>query len=98
MRRVRVAERRVFPEGRSGGQSGDLGQVVGEDSVSDPGASAFGGVDHGAVPAVVAFEVADAAFAAGSPLHMPSERWSSFLGLPGFAGSAFAGDDDVADA
>src|SRR4029450_8599913 len=61
----------------------------------DPGA--FGAVDHAAVPSVAASEVADAAFAAGSPFHVPPERSLSFLGLPGVAGSALARNDDVSD-
>jgi hypothetical protein len=41
--------------------------------------------------------VADAAFAAGSPFHLPPERSLSFLGLSGLAGSAPARNDDVSD-
>src|SRR3954464_15053514 len=55
----------------------------------DPGA--FGGVDHGSVPAVAAFEVADPSFAAAPPLDVSSEGSSSFVGLSGLAGSGFAG-------
>jgi hypothetical protein len=84
--------------GGLGGQDGDLGQVVGQDSVSGPDPGAFGAVDHAAVPSVVAFKVTDPAFAAGSPLHSSAERSSSFDVLPGLAGSAFAGNDDVVDA
>jgi hypothetical protein len=40
---------------------------------------------------------ADPAFAAGAPFHGLPEASSSFLGLSGLGGSAFAGDDDVAD-
>jgi hypothetical protein len=83
---------------RSAGQGADLDQVVGQDSVSDPNSCSFGGVDPAAVPSVAAFQAADPAFASGSPLQVPPECPPVFLGLPGLAGSAFAGDDDVADA
>lgn len=53
----------------------------------DPGS--FGAVDAGAVPTVVSFEGADAAFAAGAPLDCSSERWPVFFGAPGLGGSAF---------
>jgi hypothetical protein len=39
--------------GRLGGQGGDLGQVVGEDSVSGPDPGVFGAVDHAAVPSLL---------------------------------------------
>jgi hypothetical protein len=76
----------------SAGQGADLDQVVGEDSVSGPDPGSFGGVDHGAVPSIAAFEGADPSFAAGTPFHVSSERSLSFLGLPGFAGSALCGE------
>ena len=60
--------------GRLCGQGGDLGQVVGQDSVSGLDLGALGAVDHAAVPSVVAFEVADPVFAAGSPFHGSAER------------------------
>jgi len=60
-----------------GGRGGDFGQVVGSDSVSGPDPGAFGVVDHAAVPSVVAFEVADPAFAAG--LNRPEFHAASFL-------------------
>src|SRR3954447_17165172 len=82
----------------SGGQGGDLGEVVCEDSMSGPDPGSFGGVDHGAVPAVVAFEVTDPTLAAGSPFHGSSEGWSSFDGLSSLRRSALAGDHDVPDA
>ena len=66
--------------------------------MSGPDPGSFDGVDPGAVPAVAAFEGADPAFAAGSPFHVSAERSSVFVGLSGLAGSAFAGDHDVADA
>jgi hypothetical protein len=65
--------------------------------VSGPDPGSFGGVDQGSVPSVAAFEVADAAFAAGSPFHLPPERSLSFLGLSGLAGSALSRNDDVSD-
>jgi hypothetical protein len=46
--------------------------------VSGPGSGTFGAVDHAAVPSVVAFEVADPAFAAGSPFHGSAEPSLSF--------------------
>jgi hypothetical protein len=89
--------RQGAPGGWSAGQGADLDEVVCEDSVSGPDPGSFGGVDHGAVPSVAAFEVADAAFAAGSPFHLPPERSLSFLGLSGLAGFAPARNDDVSD-
>src|SRR5215472_11457361 len=65
----------------SAGQGADLDQVVGQDSVSGPGPGAFGAVQAGAVPPVLALESADPAFASGPPLD----------------GFALARDDDVAD-
>lgn len=41
----------------------------GDDSVSRPDPGALGVVDAGAVPALAAFEGADAAFAPGAPLY-----------------------------
>jgi hypothetical protein len=66
--------------------------------VSDPDPCAFGGVDSAAIPSIAAFQAADSAFASGSPFQVPPECPPVFLCLPGFGGSAFAGDDDVADA
>jgi hypothetical protein len=65
--------------------------------VSDPDSGAFRGVDAAAVPAVAAFQGADAAFAAGAPFHVSAERSSVFVSLAGFAGSALVWDDDVLD-
>src|SRR5262245_17694323 len=84
--------------GRSGGEGTDLDQVVGEDAVSGPDPGAFGAVDAGAVPAVAAFEVADAAFAAGSPFDGAAERLSVFFGAPRLRRFAFAWDHDGAHA
>src|SRR4051795_5478031 len=88
----------VFPLALSGGQDGDLGEVVCQHSVSGPDPGSFGGVDHGAVPAVVAFEVTDPTFAAGPPFHVFAERGLSFDGLSSLRRSALAGDHDVPDA
>jgi hypothetical protein len=52
----------------------DLDQVVGEDAVSGPDPYTLGAVDAGAVPAVAAFEVANAAFGPGAPFHGAAER------------------------
>jgi len=62
----------------------------------DPGA--FGGVDAGAIPAVSAFEVADPAFASGSPFDVAAERFSMLVGPPGLRGFAFAWNHDIVDA
>jgi hypothetical protein len=40
----------------------DLDEVVGQDAVSAPGASAIDAGELGSVPAVAAFEVVDSAF------------------------------------
>ena len=66
--------------------------------MSGPDPGSFGSVDAGSVPSVAAFEGADPAFDAGSPLHGSSERPSVFLGLSGLAGFALAGDHHGADA
>lgn len=70
-------------------EAADLDEVVGEDAVPGPDPGSFGAVDAGAVPTVVSFEGADAAFAAGAPLDCSSERWPLFFGAPGLGGSAF---------
>lgn len=64
-------------------EAADLDEVVGEDAVPGPDPGSFGAVDAGAVPTVVSFEGADAAFAAGAPLDCSSERWPLFFGAPG---------------
>ena len=79
----------------SGGQGGDLDQVVGQDPLSGPGPGSFQRVQARAVPSVAAFEGADPAFAAGSPLHGSPERRPMLDGPAGGAVSALAGDDDV---
>ena len=65
------------------GEGADLDEVVSEHAVSGPDPGAFGAVDAGAVPAVAAFEGADAAFAAGAPLDGSSEGGSVFFVSPG---------------
>jgi hypothetical protein len=55
------------------GQGADLDQVVGEYSVAAPDGGSVPAVQAGAVPAVAALEVADPAFASGSPLDQPAE-------------------------
>ena len=59
--------------------------------MSGPDPGALGVVDAGAVPAVAAFEVADAAFASCAPLDGSLEGWSVFFGSSGLSGFAFAG-------
>ena len=63
--------------------------------MSGPDRGAFGTVDAGAVPAVAAFEVADAAFAASSLFHSAAQGFSMPFGAPRFGRSAFAWDHDV---
>jgi hypothetical protein len=58
VRQRRVSERPFRQEGA------DLDEVLGEDAVSGAGACYFGAVDADVVPAVTAFAVADAVFAA----------------------------------
>jgi hypothetical protein len=48
---------------RSRGEGSDLDEVVGQDAMPGPDSGSFGAVDAGAIPAVAAFEGADAAFA-----------------------------------
>jgi hypothetical protein len=64
--------------------------------VPGPDSGSFGTVDAGAVPAVAAFEGADAAFAAGAPLDCSPEGWPVFLGSPALGRFAFAGYHDRA--
>src|SRR5512132_4246281 len=84
--------------GWSARQGADLDQVVGEDAVPGPCPGDVDAVEVAAVPSVVAFQVADAAFAAGSPFHGAPKCRSMFGGLAGLAGSALAGDHDGAHA
>ena len=65
--------------------------------MSGPDAGAFGAIDAGAVPAVGAFEVADPAFAAGSPFDGAAEGFSMLDGALRLGRSAFAGDHHVGD-
>ena len=58
----------------SGGQCGDLGRAWVRDSLPGPGFRSLKVVHAGAVPAVCAFEGADAAFASGSPLDVMKGR------------------------
>lgn len=64
--------------------------------MSGPDPGSLSPVEAGAVPAVLAFEPANAPFAAGSPFHGASECPPVFGGLPGPAGFALTGDDDSA--
>src|ERR1700756_5255025 len=77
--------------GLSCGEGADLDQVVGEDSVSGPDPGAFEAVDAGQIPAISAFETADAAFRPGSPFHGAAEGFSMFFGASGRRGFASAG-------
>src|SRR4029077_16895310 len=70
----------------------DLDQVVGEDPVSGPGPGAFEAVDAGPIPAISAFETADAAFGPGAPFHDAAEGFSMFFGASGRRGFTSAGD------
>jgi hypothetical protein len=81
----------------SRGQCGDLGQVVGVDPLVRSGFRSLEAVHAGAVPAVCAFEGADAAFASGSPFDGSAECSASFQLLSGQAGFPFAGNDDSAN-
>src|SRR3954464_14330580 len=83
---------------RSAGEGADLDEVVGQDCLSGPDACSVEAVEAGRVPAVAAFEVADAALAAGAPLDDSAECRAVFEGLSGLAGAALARDDDGSDA
>jgi hypothetical protein len=65
------------------GQSDDLYEVVGEDSVSAPGGGAVASGDGAAGPVIAVLEVADAALASGSPLDEVAEASAVFGGSPG---------------
>jgi hypothetical protein len=67
---------------------------VSEDGLSGPDAGPVEAVEAGAVPAVAAFEAADPALAAGSPLDDPAEGRSVLDSLAGLAGFALARNDD----
>jgi hypothetical protein len=82
--------------GRSAGQGGDLGQVVGEYSVPAPDRRSVPAVQACAVPAVASFEVADPAFAAGAPLDQLAEAAAVLDGLAGRGGGGLAGNRDRA--
>src|SRR4051812_15583736 len=71
--------RRVL--GWSLSELGELGDVVGEDSVSAPDPSAGVTAQAGAAPAEITFEVRDAAFASGAPLHCGDEHVFAFDAL-----------------
>jgi len=79
------------PRSVSGGEGGDLDQVVGEDPLSGPGFGSFEAVQAAAVPVVSAFDGADPAFASGSPFDGSAKRPAVFDLLPVRAGSALAG-------
>ena len=81
----------------SGGEGGDLDQVVGEDPLPGPGFRSFEVVQPSSVPTVSAFQGADPAPATGSPFHGSAERTSVFDLLPGRAGLALAGYHHVPD-
>src|SRR5664279_321794 len=81
----------------SGGQGGDLDQVVGEDPLSGPGFRSFEVVQAGAVPTVSTFQGADPTLATGPPFHGSTERPAVFDLLPGGTGSALAGYHHVAN-
>ena len=63
--------------------------------MSGPDPGAFEAVDAGTVPAIAAFEITDAAFAAGSPFDGAAEGFSMFFGASGLRRFAFAGDHHV---
>src|SRR5215472_2132647 len=78
----------------SAGKGADLDQVVAEYPVPAPDGSSLAAVQPGAVPAVSALEVADPAFAAGSPLDQLAEAAGVLDGAAGGGGLAFARDGD----
>jgi hypothetical protein len=95
-RRVALSLRLIFCVLGLGRQGADLDEVVGQNAMPCPDSGSFGAVDAGAVPAVSAFESADAAFASGSPFHRFPECPTAFLGLSGLAGPALARNHDGA--
>jgi hypothetical protein len=72
---------------RSRRQAADLAEVVGEYAVAALDSGAGQPVEAGAVPAGSAFEVGDAAFAAGAPFDQGAEGSSVFHGATGRAGA-----------
>src|SRR5262249_56060094 len=72
---------------------GRLEKVGGQDAVAAPGCGAFAPSDEAAIPAVSAFEVADAAFAAGSPFDQVAELGCVLKVQAGLARPALARDD-----
>ena len=81
----------------SGGEGGDLDQVVGEDPRPGPSFRSFEVVQPSLIPTVSAFQGADKALATGSPLHVPAERSPVFDLLPSGTGPAPAGYHHVPD-
>src|SRR5206468_3980228 len=61
-----------------------------------PDRGALAPVEAGTVPAIAAFEAADASLAAGSPVHQPTEPGTVFDGPSGRRGGSLAGDGDGA--
>ena len=57
-----------------GCQDGNFGEVVGVDAVAASGVGAGEPVEAGALQVVAVFEVADVAYAAGSPFDQASSR------------------------
>ena len=81
----------------SGGEGGDLDQVVGEDPRPGPSFRSFEVVQPSLIPTVSAFQGADKALATGSPLHVPAERSPVFDLLPSGTGPALAGYHHIPD-
>src|SRR5579862_6651268 len=83
-------------QGRSAGKGADLDQVVAECAVPAPDGGSLAAVQPGPVPAVSPLEVADPAFAAGSPLDKGAEAAGMLDGAACGGGPGSARDGDGA--
>jgi hypothetical protein len=78
--------------GFGGGESGDFGEIVGQNAVAAPDPRPGEPIEAGAVDVEAVLEVADAALTAGSPFDQAPKAGLPLVGLPTGAGSALAGD------
>src|SRR6266545_726256 len=75
-------------------QPGGLDEVVGKYPEATPQLGTLEAVQQGACPAEAVLELADAALAAGAPLHQPTKPPRSLDPLAGGAGAALAENRD----
>jgi hypothetical protein len=81
-------------------ESGEFGEVVGEDAVAAPGSGSFDAGEAASVPSLLAFEAGDATLGPGSPSDLFSELGgvdleSAFLGRCALSGYGDEPDTDL---